>query len=112
MLATFGLERLEAGLVNDTLTARDVAEFLEQAEPIDMTTLAREGMPEALDGLRRRIPRVSDESPGRHSRGEAATPSLTATIISAAREPGWSVPRHRHSRTNRQFGPPRHANRV
>ena len=51
MLATFGLERLEAGLENDTLTASDVAEFLKQAEPIDMRTLAREGMPEALDGL-------------------------------------------------------------
>lgn len=49
MLVTFGLQRLEAGLENDTLTARDVAEFLEQAEPIDVRTLAREGMPEALD---------------------------------------------------------------
>ena len=55
MLATFGLQRLEAGLENDTLTASDVAEFLEQAEPIDVRTLAREGMPEALDSLHRRI---------------------------------------------------------
>ena len=62
MLATFGLERLEAGLENDTLTASDVAEFLEQAEPIDVSTLAREGMPEALDCLHRRIGRITDES--------------------------------------------------
>ncbi len=65
MLATFGLERLEAGLEKDTVTASDVAEFLEQAEPIDMRTLAREGMPEALDGLHRRMGRISDESPRR-----------------------------------------------
>ena len=62
MLATFGLERLEAGLAKNTLTASDVAEFLEQAEPIDVRTLAREGMPEALDCLHRRIGRVTDES--------------------------------------------------
>ena len=55
MLATFGLERLEAGLEKDTVTATDVAEFLKQAEPIDVRTLAREGMPEALDCLHRRI---------------------------------------------------------
>lgn len=84
MLATFGLSRLEAGLVDDTLTARDVAEFFEQAEAADMSTLAREGMPEALDCLHRR----------------------------RAEPPGLATPRYRHSRTNRQFGPPRHANRV
>jgi hypothetical protein len=113
MLATFGLGRLEAGLVKDTVTARDVAEFLEQAEPIDMRTLAREGMPEALDCLHRRIGRVSDELPYGHRRTEAATdPLLTATFISAPQHPGSPRPRHKHSRTNRQFGPPRHANRV
>jgi hypothetical protein len=95
MLATFGLSRLEAGLVDDTLTASDVAEFFEQAEAAEMNTLAREGMPEALDCLHRRR--------AEHMIGEAMPP---------VKQPGLSAPRHRHSRTNRQFGPPRHANRV
>jgi hypothetical protein len=113
MLATFGLGRLEAGLVKDTVTASDVAEFLEQAEPIDVRTLAREGMPEALDCLHRRIGRVTDESPHRPSPAEAATgPFLTAAFISAAQHAGLPRQRHKHSRPNRQFGPPRHANRV
>jgi hypothetical protein len=116
MLATFGLGRLEAGLVEDTLTASDVAEFLEQAEPIDMRTLAREGMPEALDCLHRRIGHASNELPHGPGRAEAATdPLWMATFIStisAPQRPGLPRQRHKHSRANRQFGPPRHANRV
>jgi hypothetical protein len=61
MLATFGLERLEAGLDRDTVSATDVAEFLEQARADDVHTLARDGMPKALDGMYRRLQeRVSD----------------------------------------------------
>jgi hypothetical protein len=114
MLATFGLGRLEAGLVNDTLTASDVAEFLDQAEPVDMSTLAREGMPEALECLhRRRTERVADEPAHSVSRlGPPVDPFLTAAIVSAAERPVLATPRHRHSRENRQFGAPRHANRV
>lgn len=114
MLATFGLGRLEAGFVNDTLTASDVAEFLDQAEPVDMSTLAREGMPEALESLhRRRTERVADEPAHSVSRlGPRVDRFLTATIVSAAEQPGFATPRHRHSRENRQFGAPRHANRV
>jgi len=113
MLATFGLGRLEAGLVENTVTARDVAEFLDQAEPIDVRTLAREGMPEALDGLHRRIGRVSDEWPHRSGRVEPVTdPLLTATFIPAPQHPGIPRQPHNHSRANRQFGPPQHANRV
>jgi hypothetical protein len=113
MLATFGLGRLEAGLVDNTVTARDVAEFLEQAEPIDVRTLAREGMPEALDSLHRRIGRVSDEWPHRAGRVEPVTdPLLAATYIPAPQHPGVPRQRHNHSRANRQFGPPQHANRV
>ncbi|ORW04041.1 hypothetical protein AWC14_04630 [Mycobacterium kyorinense] len=95
MLATFGLSRLEAGLVDDTLTARDVAEFFEQAEAADMNTLAREGMPEALDCLHRRRAEYAIDEP-----------------MPPVKPSGLARPRHRHSRTNRQFGPPRHANRV
>jgi hypothetical protein len=113
MLATFGLERLEAGLENDTVTATDVAEFLEQAEPVDVRTLAREGMPEALDGLHRRIGRLTGDSGYLPSSAEPTTDPLFATaIISAAKQPVLAGQPHKHSRTNRQFGPPRHANRV
>ncbi len=55
MLATFGLERLETGLDRDTVSATDVAEFLEQAQADEVRTLARDGMPEALDCMHRRL---------------------------------------------------------
>ena len=55
MLATFGLERLETGLNRDTVSATDVAEFLEQARADDVRTLVRDGMPEALDCMHRRL---------------------------------------------------------
>lgn len=54
MLATLGLCRLERELAQETVTAGDVAEFLDHAEPVDVHTLAREGMPEALEYLHRR----------------------------------------------------------
>ena len=113
MLATFGLQRLEAGLENDTLSASDVAEFLKQAEPIDVRVLAREGMPEALDCLHRRIGRISDEAPYLPNRDELPTDQLlVAAVVSAANPTGISGQRHQHSPTNRQFGPRQHANRV
>ena len=49
MLATFGLERLESSLNAGAVGATEVAEFLAQAQPGDMRTLARDGMPEALE---------------------------------------------------------------
>jgi hypothetical protein len=55
MLATFGLERLESGLNRDTVSAADVAEFLDQAEADDVNTLARDGMSSALDHLHKRL---------------------------------------------------------
>jgi hypothetical protein len=113
MLATFGLERLEAGLEKDTVTATDVAEFLEQAEPIDVRTLAREGMPEALDSLHRRMARATGEAPYLPSRDEPPTdPLLLAAIATAANQPDISREQHQHSRPNRQFTPRQHANRV
>ena len=113
MLAAFGLARLEAGLENDTLTARDVAEFLEQAEPRDVRTLARDGMPEALDCLHRRIGRITGESPYLPGPADPATDQfLAATFISGPKHPGLPRQWHQNSRANRQFGPPQHANRV
>ena len=54
MLAALGLGRLEKELAHESVTATEVAAFLEQAEALDMRTLAREGMPEALEYLHRR----------------------------------------------------------
>jgi hypothetical protein len=113
MLATFGLGRLEAGLAENTVTASDVAEFLAQAEPIDVHTLAREGMPEALDCLHRRIGGFTDVLPDRTSDAEPTTDRLlAAAFISGPEHPGVPRHRHNHSGANRQFGPPQHANRV
>ena len=110
MLATFGLQRLEAGLENDPLTASDVEEFLEQAEPSDMRRLAREGMPEALDSLHRRINYETAPLP---SSAEPVTDQWSAaTLISAPNPPTSPRHQHQHSRANRQFAAREHANRV
>lgn len=100
MLATFGLERLESGLDRDTVSATDVAEFLEQARPDDVRTLARDGMPEALDGMHRRLQE-------RISEAEVAT---TYVI-----DDEWSslpTPLYLHNAANTEFQPSRHANPV
>jgi hypothetical protein len=55
MAATFALERLETGLSRDTVSASDVATFLDQAEADDVNTLARDGMSRALAGQNRRL---------------------------------------------------------
>ncbi|WP_422208883.1 hypothetical protein [Mycobacterium sp.] len=109
MLATFGLQRLESGLEDDTLTARDVAEFLDQAEPVDVRKLAREGMPEALDSLHRRN---NDDSPSLTRRLQGTDRLPTAPVISASTQAASPRQRHQHSRANRQFAPREHANRV
>src|ERR1700754_648288 len=69
MLGTLGLGRLERELSTDTITAKDVAEFLEHAEAVDVHTLAREGMAEALGYLHRRQAQRLAEPPshGSHS---------------------------------------------
>ncbi|HEY7050583.1 MAG TPA: hypothetical protein VH496_00395 [Mycobacterium sp.] len=54
MLATLGLQRLESRLGSGCVRAVDVAEFLAQARPSEMTTLARDGIGEALDCYQRR----------------------------------------------------------
>jgi hypothetical protein len=92
MLATFGLERLESGLNRDTVSATDVAMFLEQAEAVDVNTLARDGMSRALDSLHERL----------HPRGSTAsgdTPRLPTRL-------------YLDDRGNPEFQPTPHANRV
>ena len=96
MLATFGLERLESGLSRDTVTATDVAEFLEQAEADDVNTLARDGMTQALECQHRR----------HHDSDATIAPTASPDM------PGLPTRLSLHQRSNPQFQPTRHANRV
>ena len=97
MLATFGLQRLEESLDDDTVSASDVAGFLDHAVADVVNTLAREGMGRALDGLHQRL-------------GERDWPVAAGT---AAREKA-SLPNrlYVHHGSNPEFQPTRHANRV
>jgi hypothetical protein len=100
MLATFGLDRLESNLGRDTVTATDVAEFLEQAQADDVRTLARDGMPEALDGMHRRL-----------NERDCALEETSIEII----EDEWSnLPGqlYMYNRANPEFQPSRPTNRV
>jgi hypothetical protein len=98
MLATFGLERLESRLNRDALRASDVAEFLEQAQPADVNTLARDGMQEALDCFhRRRIERIE--------------PSMEA-VMEAANNHALHPRTYGNHRVNPQFQPSRYADPV
>nr|WP_232065376.1 hypothetical protein [Mycobacterium shinjukuense] len=72
MLATLGLGRLERALAQENVAAAEVTEFLDQADALDVHTLAREGMPEALAYLHRRQalgltrPSSTRARPGKH----------------------------------------------
>jgi hypothetical protein len=97
MLATFGLQRLESSLNDDIVSASDVAEFLDQAEADDVNTLAREGMGRALDGLHQRL-------------GERDWPVVgPGAVRDVASLPNRLYEPHR---SNPEFRPTRHANRV
>ena len=98
MLATFGLERLESGLRRDTVSATDVAEFLEQAEAGDVDTLARDGMSDALDCLNQRLHERESGTNGVR-RAEQLAPGLPTRV-------------YLHHLANPEFQPTRHANRV
>ena len=98
MLVTFALERLEARLDRDALVATDVEEFLERAQPDDLSTLARRGLPEALDGFhRRRMQRIE--------------PSMEA-VLEATNNHAPHPRSHVFPRPNPLFQPTRHADRV
>jgi hypothetical protein len=97
MLATFGLERLESGLNRDTVSAAEVAEFLEQAEAVDVNTLARDGMSRALDHRHQRLHGLAPTSNGRNAGSDAARLPTRLYV---------------HHGVNPEFQPTRHANRV
>ncbi|BBX99328.1 hypothetical protein [Mycobacterium lacus] len=113
MLAMLGLGRLETALAHDAVTATDVAEFLAQAEAVDVHTLAREGMPEALDHLhRRQAQRVSEPPwPGSQSGTHHGEP-LFATHPDGRAEAGLPTRIAQHSRANPQLTATRHVKRV
>ena len=113
MLATLGLGRLEKELTHDTVTATDVDEFLEHAEAIDVHTLAREGMPEALEYLhRRQAGRVADsQALGSHTGPRHGVP-LLATAFGDQDGAGLPTRIRTQSHVNPQFRETRHVNRV
>lgn len=97
MLATLGLDRLEAGLDRGTVSASDVAAFLAHAEAADVSTLARDGMGTALDRARQH--RHSHDSTSNRLTGNGAAADLPTRYYG-------------HRAANPGFQPTRHANRV
>ena len=100
MLATFGLQRIESGLDRDTVSVTDVAEFLEQAQADDLSTLARDGMPEALDGMHRRLQERIPE------------PAVVTTYIIDDDRSNLPMPLYADNVANTEFQQSLHANRV
>jgi hypothetical protein len=113
MLAALGLGRLEKELAHDTVTADDVAELREHAEPVDVRTLAREGMPEALEYLhRRQALELAASPPGGLSVGRHRPETIFARDLGQPVEARLPARIHAHSRINPQFGGTRYVNRV
>ncbi|WP_231990698.1 hypothetical protein [Mycobacterium sp. 852002-30065_SCH5024008] len=113
MLAALGLGRLERGLAREDVTVVAVTELFEYAELVDVRTLAREGMPEALEFLHRREAReLSDAAlAGLTSGPRHAAPSFAASFIDHA-ELTLPTRIQAHSPINPQFKATRHVNRV
>src|ERR1700742_1635738 len=98
MLATLGRGRLENELARESVTATDVAEFLECAEAVDVHMLAREGMPEALDYLHRRQAQQLTQSPSPEAHvGKHRAETIFARGFENAGEAGWPSQIHAHS---------------
>lgn len=97
MLATFGLERVEASLGRDTISADDVAEFLDQAEASDVDTLARDGMDTAMHSLQRRLNERESTRVG---------------LLEHVQVPGLPTQQYFHHHPNPGFQQTRHANPV
>ncbi|MHA0289412.1 hypothetical protein ACXYX3_23585 [Mycobacterium sp. C3-094] len=96
MLATFGLEKVEAGLRQQTISAAEVADFLSQAEASDVDALVRDGLDTA----------ISDQNRRRVEREVAAAPVHAAAVSGLPMTA--SLPR----RVNNGFQQTRHANPV
>jgi hypothetical protein len=97
MLATFGLERVEAGLSRQTISAADVAQFLDQAEASDVDALVRDGLDTAIHDQHRR-------------RGEREV--ATAATARSTALPGLPTVPSFPPRVNTGFQQTRHPNPV
>ena len=113
MLATLGLGRMEKELAQDTVTPNDVDEFLEHAEAMDVHTLAREGMPEALEYLhRRQAQRLADSPPPVSQGGKHRAETTFARDFDSRLEAGLPTRIYSPPRVNPQFRAARYVNRV
>ncbi|OBK11112.1 hypothetical protein A5636_14210 [Mycobacterium asiaticum] len=113
ILATLGLGRLEKALVHETATADDIAKFLDQAGPVDVRTLARDGMPEAQEYLHlRRAHELAVAPQPRALTGRHHADTIFATDVVGRIETGLPTRIRVRSRTNTQFTATRHINRV
>jgi len=86
MMATFALERLETGLSRDTMSATDVATFLDQAEADDVNTLARDGMSCALASQHRRL-HAQGSTPNGHVLSADTARLPTRVLVHSAANP-------------------------
>ena len=100
MLATFGLQRLESSLEDDSVSAADVADFLDQAQADDVRTLAREGMPRALAAMHRRL------------QERVCEPEIAKLYITDDEWSNLPTPHYVDNIANTGFRPSPHANRV
>jgi len=109
MLTALGLGRLERQLAHEDVTTAEIEEFLEWAEAVDVHTLARDGMPLALEYLEwRQAQQLDDDPPGRAPAGRHRAESLFATDFPEGREA--SLPTRIHA--NPQFRATKHVNHV
>lgn len=114
MLAALGLGRLEKELARESVTTADVDEFLEHAQAVDVRTLAREGITEALEYLHQREAQqlAAAATPkaltGRHHAESMFAIDLTDPYTGRL----MPVRIHADSHANRQFDATRHVNRV
>ncbi len=113
MLSALGLGRLEKDLAHDAVTATGIGEFLEYADAVDMHTLARKGLPEALEYLYWRRARQLPGSPlaGSTAGPRHAAPSFAADFYDRG-EVALPTRIHAQSRINPQFKGTRQVNRV
>jgi len=95
MLAALGLGRLEKEFAYGTVTATDVDEFLEHADAVDVRTLAREGMPKALECLhRRQAQQLSDSPPASSHAGKHRAETIFARDFADRGEAGLPTRMH------------------
>lgn len=97
MLATFGLERVEAGLRDATYSSDDVDEYLQQAEASGAANRVRDDTEHALP------------TTGSHVR---ARDTPTDGFLEVVSVPGLPTRQYVHRLANTEFRQTRHADRV